>query len=90
MGDADELELVREWDKEKKYGMPIKHDEDKLKLQLQRGGEALYFSHCKSDETWVPLMEKAYAKAHGDYTAVRFRLLQIARLFQTSADTFSY
>lgn len=50
--------------------MPIKHDGDKLKLQLQRGGEALYFSHCKSDETWVPLIEKAYAKAHGDYTAI--------------------
>ncbi|KAK5696884.1 hypothetical protein LTR17_024203 [Elasticomyces elasticus] len=32
--------------------------------------QALCFSHCKSSETWLPLIEKAYAKAHGDYTAV--------------------
>ena len=48
----------------------MKHDEDKLINQLQRGGEALYFSHCKSSETWLPLIEKAYAKAHGDYYAI--------------------
>ncbi|KAF1817906.1 cysteine proteinase, partial [Dissoconium aciculare CBS 342.82] len=46
--------------------------DDKLYLRvlLQKGGEALYFSHCKSNETWLPLIEKAYAKAHGDYRAI--------------------
>lgn len=37
----------------------------------QRGSEALFFSRCtEQDETWLPLLEKAYAKAHGDYEAI--------------------
>ena len=55
---------------ESNEGGYIKHDQEKLKTTLQRGAEALYFSHCKSDETWLPLIEKAYAKAHGDYYAI--------------------
>ncbi|WPH00465.1 Hypothetical protein R9X50_00329400 [Acrodontium crateriforme] len=70
VGDDDDLCVVRDWDKDKKEGLSLKHDEDKLKDQLQRGGEALYFSHCKSSETWLPLIEKAYAKAHGDYSSI--------------------
>ena len=38
---------------------------------LRKGSNALYFASCKEgDETWLPLMEKAYAKAHGDYQAI--------------------
>lgn len=70
VGDDDALDIVRDWDKDGKEGMSLKHDEEKLKTALQRGGEALYFSHCKSNETWLPLIEKAYAKAHGDYVAI--------------------
>ncbi|KAK3699315.1 hypothetical protein LTR37_016467 [Vermiconidia calcicola] len=70
VGDDDVLDVVRDWNKDNKEGMALKHDEDKLLSQLQRGGEALYFSHCKSNETWLPLIEKAYAKAHGDYYAI--------------------
>lgn len=70
VGDDDDLNVVRDWDKDGKGGMGLRHDEDKLKTSLQRGGEALYFSHCKSNETWLPLMEKAFAKAHGDYCAI--------------------
>ncbi|KAI1376753.1 cysteine proteinase [Hypoxylon crocopeplum] len=34
----------------------------------QTGSKALFFGQCKDQhETWVPLLEKAYAKAHGDY-----------------------
>lgn len=70
VGDDDDVQLVRDWDKDKKQGRPLKTDGDKLKSGMQRGGEALYFSHCKSSETWLPLIEKAYAKAHGDYLAI--------------------
>ncbi|KAG0245116.1 hypothetical protein B0O80DRAFT_67808 [Mortierella sp. GBAus27b] len=32
---------------------------------------SLYFSACKEErETWLPLMEKAYAKIHGDYKGI--------------------
>jgi hypothetical protein len=70
VGDDDNIQVVRDWDKDKKEGMALKHDEEKLFAHLQRGGEALYFSHCKSNETWLPLIEKAYAKAHGDYASI--------------------
>lgn len=34
----------------------------------QTGSKALFFAQCKDqNETWVPLLEKAYAKAHGDF-----------------------
>jgi hypothetical protein len=70
VGDDDNIDVVRDWDRDKKEGMGLRHDEEKLREQLQRGGESLYFSHCKSNETWLPLIEKAYAKAHGDYFAI--------------------
>ncbi|KAK0717300.1 hypothetical protein B0T26DRAFT_646798 [Lasiosphaeria miniovina] len=37
----------------------------------QTGSEALYFASCRdANETWLPLMEKAYAKAHGDFHSI--------------------
>jgi len=30
----------------------------------------MLFAHCKEEETWVPLMEKAYAKLHGSFESV--------------------
>ncbi|KAK3904182.1 calpain-D [Staphylotrichum tortipilum] len=37
----------------------------------QTGSKALFFAQCKDQsETWVPLIEKAYAKAHGDYASL--------------------
>ncbi|PUU77477.1 hypothetical protein B9Z19DRAFT_1086267 [Tuber borchii] len=36
-----------------------------------KGSEALLFAKCEDkSETWLPLLEKAYAKAHGDYGAI--------------------
>lgn len=43
----------------------------KFRMLHQKGSEALFFSRCtEENETWLPLMEKAYAKAHGDYEAI--------------------
>ncbi|KLU90199.1 hypothetical protein MAPG_09163 [Magnaporthiopsis poae ATCC 64411] len=37
----------------------------------QTGSKALFFGqNVDQNETWVPLMEKAYAKAHGDYASL--------------------
>jgi hypothetical protein len=48
-------------------------DKEKYNSTARKGGESLYFSKSgKSGETWVPLVEKAYAKLHGDYASVGF------------------
>lgn len=37
----------------------------------QTGSKALFFAQTlEQNETWVPLIEKAYAKAHGDYASL--------------------
>ena len=38
---------------------------------FQTGSRSLYFAQCNDEnETWLPLLEKAYAKAHGDYYSI--------------------
>jgi hypothetical protein len=45
--------------------------EKKYKKNSQTGSEALYFASCADEnETWLPLLEKAYAKVHGDYDSI--------------------
>lgn len=43
----------------------------KWKDHNQTGSEALFYASCEDpNETWLPLLEKAYAKVHGDYAAI--------------------
>ena len=50
---------------------PSSKDRLKHRKQKQEGSTALYFGACQDEnETWLPLMQKAYAKAHGDYHAI--------------------
>lgn len=50
---------------------PTGAKETRYKKNNQTGSEALYFASCADEnETWLPLLEKAYAKVHGDYDAI--------------------
>ncbi|KAI1749530.1 hypothetical protein F4782DRAFT_533330 [Xylaria castorea] len=45
--------------------------EEQYRKAYQSGSGALYFAQCEhANETWLPLLEKAYAKAHGDYQTI--------------------
>ncbi|CEL61272.1 hypothetical protein RSOLAG1IB_09894 [Rhizoctonia solani AG-1 IB] len=44
---------------------------DKYNTTARKGGRTLLFASCgEEEETWVPLIEKAYAKLMGDYSAM--------------------
>ena len=45
--------------------------EERYRRAQQTGSKALYFAQCTNEnETWLPLLEKAFAKAHGDFSAI--------------------
>lgn len=70
VSDGDDV-FVGKWVGEEKRTMSTFNncnDTSKFRESLQKGGEALYFARCRdSQDTWLPLIEKAFAKAHGDY-----------------------
>ncbi|KAI8668408.1 Calpain catalytic domain-containing protein [Fusarium keratoplasticum] len=45
--------------------------EEAYRRIYQSNSGSLYFAQCQHpQETWLPLLEKCYAKAHGDYAAI--------------------
>ncbi|KAJ7821376.1 hypothetical protein B0H14DRAFT_2831437 [Mycena olivaceomarginata] len=47
------------------------NDKDKYTASARKGTKTLYFARSATEgETWIPLIEKAYAKLHGDYASL--------------------
>ena len=45
--------------------------EEAYRKIYQTNSSSLYFAQCQHpQETWLPLLEKSYAKAHGDFAAI--------------------
>ncbi|KAM3508699.1 hypothetical protein MY11210_006618 [Beauveria gryllotalpidicola] len=65
--DYDDNQMDRVTFDELEYRNP----QEAYKRIFQTNSNSLYFAQCEHpQETWLPLLEKSYAKAHGDYAAI--------------------
>ncbi|KAL8763235.1 MAG: hypothetical protein Q9203_007493 [Teloschistes exilis] len=50
----------------------VRDPDEKYRQIMQTGSDALYFAKCRNpNATWLTLLQKAYAKVHGDYGSFR-------------------
>ena len=67
MSDYHEHEDFLDWDDHSST------PDNTYKNVMQTGSVALFFSRCRNkNETWLPLLEKAYANMHGDYSSLNY------------------
>ncbi|CAK4148225.1 unnamed protein product [Aphanomyces euteiches] len=68
---VDDQLLVTTTDFDHSIASAFIKDRTKFKEVLRSGSQALFFGKSSSEcETWLPLLEKAYSKLHGDYKSV--------------------
>ncbi|OQR80514.1 hypothetical protein THRCLA_12012, partial [Thraustotheca clavata] len=68
---VDDQLFVTHTDFDHAYESYLINDKTKYKELLRTGSQALFFGKSSSArETWLPLLEKAYTKLHGDYKSV--------------------
>ena len=47
------------------------NERERYAASARKGGKNLFFAKSQTEnETWLPLIEKAYAKLHGDYASL--------------------